>query len=281
MSENLGYPFKHHTKLKDVCFLFTRENMKPDFKKVSDETKKLSMYYRNGLLSFMDDSSKLPGLSGKNVSPETAARLNRLMESDETALYFQPCYNFRLFIDFCEIAPLISDEMRSSFMKRYYDWHFMFVHLNWAILVLYSAAYNKEHAFTESMYADLEKYEKDYLMLAGADGKDLLPSKLIERFDAARDDETKFLLNEYIVTSLSRNLARSKDEICSAAQELLVSRLMEGILATDDEETRSSLNQYVAAFFSREFPEICKVMRSYYARVHEISMDILYSDTRK
>ena len=183
----------------------------------------------------------------EHASPAAAARLQKLRESDETVLYFMPFYHYWLWRDFANLAPLLSKEIASNYKQAWKAYDDILVYFYRDVLKSYVHYYSKE--------------------------SDEVQAK--EAHDIYHDVETDFLVYLYCDNS------KGKAENLNEGEGYLVYKLMNKILATDDEETRFFLNQYVAAFFSREFPEICKVMRPYYARVHEISMDILYSDTRK
>lgn len=271
MPENLVYPFKYHTKMKDV-FLRDRHSWESGKSAIGDQP----LDYRYGLLSFMDLGYQRLGELEGNATSGVAARLRKLGESDETSFYLMPCYNFRLLLDFCETAPLISEEIRNTFTRAVGAYRYILECYSREFLAIYAAdCYDIETAELKSIWADICKDNKNYDNLANAGGKDLFVSKLVNRYKATSNEGKRFFLNEYIVTFFSRNFAKDKAGLYSATEDLLVSKLMERYLLTDDEEIRSFLKQYVAAFFSQDFPEVCKMMRKYYAKVHEIAWDML------
>ena len=229
MSENLAYLFKYHTKLKDEFF---KDLLR--WKPGKSAYKDLYMLYRSGVMGFIDQSYALFTCLYKNVSPDAAARLQKLWKSDEAVLYFLPFYNVRLFIDFCEVAQYISEELENNFNEAGHVYEEILRKFSIRVLVSYGESYNK--GFDDVM----------------AMGKSVLI------------DYSNYLHCAMVAKP------KGSAEMSSAAEELLVSKLMEKFLAKDDEETRFFLNLHIAAFLFRNFPTLCKGVRAYYPKVWEI-----------
>lgn len=229
MPEKLIYPFKHHTKLKEAFFK-DLQNCEKDRSAVKD----MYIYYRMGLLSFMDYASPLSDLLYKNVTPDAAARLEKLMGSDETALYFLPCYNFRLLADFADTTAVIPEKTERDFAQAMLAYEEILRRFCMRVLVSYADCYNKEFDEIMAVYKDVLTVEENYLAL----------------LEAAENKSTA--------------------EMHSATERLLVSGLVEKLSAADDEEMKFFFNLNVSTYFSRQFPDICKMMRPYYAKVQEI-----------
>lgn len=231
MSEDLENLFNHHTKMRDALVkdLYTFE-----FDKFP--AKDLYMIYRLGLQSFMDPGFPLFDFLYRNASPAVAARLQKLRESDETVLYFVPFYNYWLWRDFAEFAPLFSKEIVSNYTQAWKAYNDILVYFCRDVLKSYVHCYSKE--------------------------SDEVQAKEVQ--DIYHDVETDFLVYVYCDNS------KGKAENLNEAEGYLVYKLMKKILATDDEETRFFLNLYVTAFSSNHLYMSCKTMRGYYAKVWEI-----------
>lgn len=231
MSGKLVYPFKHHTKMQETFFkdMCTWESGKS---KVED----FYMWYRRGLLNFTDYTCLLFNHLYEHVMPSAVLRLKKLRRADETTLYFLPCYNFRLLLDFVVNAK----------KTGWYEWNLSFT--AWEKIIMYFR-----------MIA-MESYEDCY-------NKELSNKKFYEIWDIWRCDYLPIF--DYA-------LSGSQAELYRAAEGVLVSRLMEKLSAKDNEKTRSFFNRYVTTFFSRDFPEVCRKMHPYYAEVDEIARDIFF-----
>lgn len=229
MSEKLVYPFNYHTRMKDA-FYKDLQNCEKGRSAVKD----LYIYYRMGLLSFMDYTSPLSDHLNEHVTPGAAASLEKLMGSDETALYFLPCYNFRLLADFADTTAVIPEKTERDFARAMLAYEEILRRFCMRVLVSYADCYNKEFDEIMAVYKDVLTVEENYLAL----------------LEAAENKSTA--------------------EMHSATERLLVSGLVEKLSAADDEGIKFFLNQNTVAYFSGQFPDICKMMRPYYAKIDEV-----------
>ena len=305
MPEKLVYPFKHHTKLKDRFFTdlkFYRgepltENESAELQaRLSEgpntwESKSLfnDIYadFCLGLLRFMEEESPLLGLLYKNASPKAVARLEKIMGSDEAVCCFLPAYRELLNTDFLVLmaSPDFSRETTGNPGDAYSEYR---QRCNITLSVVnYKdglAACKACGIYDNVIYALSCRFLYDYAGVYGKDPDEMLAAyiKQWHKYDNVLKNVAFMVDDMYIATlesgcrgymrsfviSLLELVAETYEEV----EDHLISTLMEKFSAADDKEIKFFLNLNVVTFFSRQFPDICKMMRHYYAKVQEIKV---------
>lgn len=205
MPERMVYPFKHHTKMqkaffKDMCTCKSGKSPVDD----------LYMWYRRGLLNFTDYTCLLVNHLYEHV-PLSAEKLWR---ADETTLYFLPCYNFRLLLDFVSNTEKTGYEYIRSFTA----WEKIIMYFRMIAMESYEDCYNKELS-NKKFYEIWDIWRCDYMTIVDLPGspaelyraaEGVLVSRLMEKLSAKDNEKTRSFFNRYVTTFFSRDFP----EVC-------------------------------------------------------------------
>lgn len=266
MPEKLGYPFKHHTKLKDKFFNDLKSYYgepltadKPDklqdmFPESPGEWEKGKTLFNDmyvdfciGLLSFMDGNLVLPGNSPEVAAPKIEAQFEEFVKTDKPAFFFLPVYRDILSADF----PVLFSENTGEITDKSCD-----------------AAY----AYDQVVFACSHRFWNDYANVYRKEDLVKFINLLCAKYFPCPDKD------EFIAELKDCNLVnRSNPEdvagVYKFEQEFMFKQ-MRKLLNTEDEAASAMIKSGVDRYFSGRLPEIIGKMRSYYAKIRKIRKSI-------